>query len=198
MELLRLVRKDLSQESMRFSIDHPADTLRFREQLKILNEDGWTQYANNLTQWNELNDIANIKEDQYSIPPDYQSDTEISKVWKILIGCLCKPDRIQSIHTKVNSCLADRENPCELYGYYGEGIKKCLSHAIVPCSQKSSDILHPLAVINGAVLFWLSDMTDLYHTVPDRSEKEIEDRVFLENRVEMWCLKAIENWLIKM
>lgn len=49
MELLRLVRKDLSQESLRFSIDHPSDALRFREQLKVLKKDGWAQYANNLT-----------------------------------------------------------------------------------------------------------------------------------------------------
>lgn len=198
MELLRLVRKDLSQESMRFSINHPADAIRFREQLKVLKKDGWAKYAKNLTQWKELNRIARVREKQYSIPSEYQSDPKMSKVWNILIKCLCKRSRINSIHIKVNSCVADRENPCELYRDYGEGIKKCLSHAIVPCSQKSSNIPHPLAVINGAVLFWLSDMTDLYHTVPDRSEKKIEDRVFLENRVEMWCLKAIENWLIKM
>ena len=29
-------------------------------------------------------------------------------------------------------------------------------------------------------------------------DKRYEDRVFLENRIEMWCLKAIENWKIKM
>jgi len=196
MELLRLVRKDLSQESLRFSIDHPSDALRFREQLKVLKKDGWAQYANNLTQWKKLNSIAKISEKQYSIPFDYQSDPEMLKVWKILIGCLCKRRRIKSIHTKVDSYLAGRDNPCDLYGKYGEQIEKCFSHGIVPCSQESSNIPHPLAVINGSFLFWISAMEKLYDTVPSRSEKNIKDRAFLENRVEMWCLKAVEDWLI--
>ena len=196
MELLRLVRNDLSQESMRFSIDHPADSLRFREQLKVLRKDGWAKYAKNLTQWKELNNIANIRENQYSVPSDYRSDPEISKVWRILIQCLCKRSRIKSIHKKVDSYLYGRDNPCDLYGKYREQIEKCFSHGIVPCSKESGNIPHPLAVINGAFLFWISAMEKLYDTVPSRSEKNIEDRAFLENRIEMWCLKAIEDWLI--
>ena len=122
----------------------------------------------------------------------------MSKVWEILIRCLCNRRRIKSIHTKVDSYLDGRDNPCDLYRKYGKQIKKCFSHGIVPCSQEPNNIPHPLAIINGAVLFWLSSMKKLYNTVPSRSEKDIEDRAFMENRVEMWCLKAIEDWLIRM
>jgi hypothetical protein len=196
MELLRLVT-DLSHDQLKmFSIDHPADTLRFREQLRILKKDGWLKYGKSLAQWKELNAIAKLKEEEYSVPSDYQDDPEMSAVWRILIEHLCKPNRIQDIHRKVDSLLLDRENPCKLYGKYAHEIKECLGHGIVPSSRKAHEIPHPVATINGGVLFWLSGMEELYRTAPAFSDKRIRDRAFLENRVEMWCLKAIEDWLI--
>jgi hypothetical protein len=196
MELLRLVT-DLSQEHLKmFSIDHPADTLRFREQLRILKKDKWFKHGKSLPQWKELNAIAKVSEHEYSVPSDYQDDPEMSEVWRILIEHLCKPDRIEDIHGKVDTVLADRENPCELYAKYGREIKECLAHGIVPSSRKTGQIPHPLATVNGAILFWLSGMEGLYRAASTFSGKNIGDRAFLENRVEMWCLKAIEDWLI--
>jgi len=198
MELLRLVT-DLSQDQPKaFFIDHPADALRFREQLNVLEDDGWPPYAEKLHHWAELKKIAGVDDSEYSVPLDYEDDPEMAKIWRMLIKHLCKRERIEGIQHRVDSLLADRENPRELYTRYAHGIEECLAHAIVPSNQQKEGMPHPLAIINGGTLFLLSKMEDLYRTVPNRSPEQIGDRAFLESRVEMWCLKAIEDWLIRM
>ena len=195
MELLLLVT-DLSEDQMKnFFIDHPADALRFREQLKAIEKDGWGKNSKKIPHWKRLKSIVSIKANKYSVPSDYESDPEMKKVWTILIKHLCKPKRITKIHKKADSLLTDRELPYELYMKYAERIEDCLCHGIVPSIEREGHIPHPLAVINGAVIFWLSRMHKLYRTVPKRDEKNINDRAFMEKRVEMWCLKAIEDWL---
>jgi len=121
----------------------------------------------------------------------------MATIWTMLIERFCKPKIIESIHATVDSLLEDRENPLKLYAQYAEGIQECLEHGIVPSNQQTDGMPHPVAIINGGTLFLLSKMDELYEAVPGRSEKKIGDRAFLENRVEMWCLKAIEDWLIR-
>jgi len=196
LELLRLVT-DLSPHQMkRFFIDHPADGLRFREQLRILKDDGWSEYAVHLPQWEDIEKIAAI--DDYLVPLDYEQDPIMAKIWKMLIRCFCETEIISSIHKMVDSLLQDREDPLKLYRPYADGIHECLEHGIVPSNEQSDGMPDPVAVINGGTLFLLSRMDALYGIVPSRSEARIADRAFLENRVEMWCLKAIEDWLIRM
>jgi len=194
MELLRLVT-DLSHDQMkRFFINHPADALRFREQLTVLKKDGWDKHAAQLQQWAKLEEIAAIND--YLVPLDYQDDPDMAKIWTMLIERFCRAEVIETIHATVDSLLEDRENPRKLYAQHAEDIQECLEHGIVPSNEQSCGMPHPVAVINGGTLFLLSRMDALYRIVPSRSEDRIGDRAFLENRVEMWCLKAIENWLI--
>ena len=195
-ELLRLVTELSEGEMATFSIDHPADALRFREQLKVLAEDDWGKYMTALSHWQHLVEIAATDDKAYSVPPDSVDDPEMSQVWQMLIETLCKPERIEDIHRKVNDLLSDRQKPSELYNRYAGGIKECLAHAIVPSNEQSGSMPHPTAVINGGALFLLSEMSELYRTVPSRSAERLGDRAFLESRIELWCLKAIGDWLI--
>lgn len=197
MELLRLVT-DLSQDQLRtFSMDHPADALRFREQLKILRQDGWEQHATTLPQWDQLIRIAKTRTSNYCVPSDCKNDPEISQVWKLLIKHLCNSRWIRVIHRKVDSLLADRDNPVKFYANYGAGIRECLAHGVVPSREQGGSMPHPLGIINGGVFFLLSSMDDLRSVVHGGPKKAVAKRAFLESRVEMWCLKAIEDWLIR-
>jgi hypothetical protein len=204
MELLRLA--DLSPEEFRaFYIDHPADALRFREQLKALEDDGWDEYGANLPHWKQLTSVAGGGDDEshtpsdyYFVPSDYRDDEGMSEFWRILIDHLCRSERIGSIHTKVNTLLADRkDNPFDRHREFGRGIEECLSHGIVPSREADGSMPHPLAVINGGVIFLLSKMDDLHTAVQGGPPEFIAKRAFLESRVEMWCLKAIEDWLVR-
>jgi hypothetical protein len=203
MELLRLA--DLFQEESRaFYIDHPADALRFREQLKVLNDDGWDEYGGDLPHWEQMTNVANTGVDEslspseyYAVPSDYRDDEGMSQFWRILIDHVCSPERITSIHNKVDALVAERDNPFDFYREYRDGVEKCLAHGIVPSREQGGSMPHPLAIINGGVIFLLSKMDDLHGTVQGGPKEFIDKRAFLEDRVEMWCLKAIEDWLVK-
>ncbi len=202
MELLRQVADLSSEEVARFSGTHPADALRLRQQFLILkNEDKWGRYCRSLSQWKELSEIARLDPSEYLPPRQFTEDTDdpakadTAEKFLKLIQFLCDPNRIQSIHNRANDLLQDRENPREIYAEFGEAVTVCLQHGIVPSRAPDNKLPHPIAIINGAVLFWLSGMTKLYERVHDLSDREYTDRAFLERRLEMWCLKAIEDWL---
>ncbi|MBN2594344.1 MAG: hypothetical protein JXA81_12620 [Sedimentisphaerales bacterium] len=197
LKLLQLVY-ELNEKEIRirtFEIDHPADALRIREQVKILEDDGWQDYLEQ-QQWNELKKIAAIKENDY-LPPS--NDQYMEEVWKTLMGFICSPAQIEKIHQLANEKLADREPPIDLYKESYEEIRECLEHGIVPsASRKKNHVPHPTSIINGAIIFLLSGMENLYKIVDkEKIDKyKPKDRALLEKRVEMWCMKAIEDWLM--
>jgi len=195
MELLRLVH-NLSRTDIRtFSINHPADALRFREQLKILKADNWESSAET-KQWQELKKIANIRQNTY-LPPD-DEDPSMRKKWLKLIEFLCRPKNIKKVHDLADQYLADRANPCDCFMQSAAIIRECLKHGIVPSwSGMQRQIPHPTAIINGAVFFLLSDMDDLYKIVPSINKNKVGERASLEKRLEMWCIKGIEDWLLR-
>jgi hypothetical protein len=204
MELVRQVADLSSEEVKRFSGTHPADALRLRQQLVILkDEDKWGPHCRDLPQWRELKQIAGLDTSKYLPPRQFTEDAEdpgladMADKFRRLIDFLCEGDRIRAIRNRVNSLLQDRENPREIYAEFGDAVMACLEHGIVPSRPVDAKLPHPIAIINGAVLFWLSGMTKLYERVHDLSGKKYADRAFLEGRLEMWCLKAIEDWLRK-
>lgn len=198
MELLRQVA-DLSSEYVgAFGSTHPADALRLREQLLILRKDKWSPHCRALSQWKELNQIAQLGPDDYSPPTQHTENpamADVAERYRKLIDFLCNGDMIQSIRDRVNYLLGDRKNPREDYAESKKAVIECLEHGIVPSRDVDGKSPHPLAIINGAVLFWLSGMNNLYKRVRKLSSEKYTDRAFLEQRLEMWCLKAIEDWL---
>lgn len=195
MELLRLVH-NLSENDLRtFSIDHPADALRFREQLKILKSDGWESHVEP-KHWQELEKIAAIKQRAY-LPPD-DEDPAMKKKWRKLIRFLCRQNIIKKVHDLADQHLADRENPCRYFVGSSASIRECLRHGIVPSwSGVKHTMPHPTAIINGAIFFLLSEMDTLYKIVPSINKNNAEERARLENCLEMWCIKGIEDWLLR-
>jgi len=195
MELLRLVY-NLSRADLRtFSINHPADALRFREQLKILKADNWESSAET-KQWQELEKIANIRQNTY-LPPD-DEDPSMRKKWLKLIKFLCHPENINKVHDLADQYLVGRDNPCDHFVKSAAKIRECLQHGIVPSwSGMQQPIAHPTAIINGAVFFLLSEMDALYEIVPSINKNKARERASLENRLEMWCIKGIEDWLLR-
>lgn len=195
MELLRLVT-DLSLEQMQtFDVDHPADALRFREQLKILKDDGWEKQFSQLSQWEELLKISQLKKTTYK--PPKEDDPDMIKVWKELMNFLCEEEIIEKIHSEVSELVLDRENPYKHFEEFVDIILQCLQHGIVPSVKKNAHNPHPVAIINGAVLFRFSEIRELYQKIKKISDNNVNERAFLEERLETWCLKGIEDWLIE-
>jgi len=197
-KLLQLVY-ELNEKEIRirtFEIDHPADALRIREQLKILKDDGWKQYLKK-EQWNELEKIAGTKDNDYLTPNS--NDPYMEEEWKILIKFLCSSAQIDKIHQLANEWVADRKSPIDLYKNSYKEIRECLEHGIVPSASRKKDYVpHPISIINEAMFFLLSGMDNLYKIVDNNkiNRSKPKDRALLEKRVEMWCMKAIEDWIM--
>jgi len=198
MELYRSVIDLSSDQILEFDIDHPCAPLRFREQVKALKKDKWEQHIK-LEQWERLKGVSRSKESAYkSSLILHINDPYMVKIWQGLIKFFCRPDIIKTVHDLADEFVEGRENPCEHFIKSAERIQECLEHGIVPSfAGKNGDMPHPTAIINGAMFFWLSGMDDLYQIVPSIHKEKVKDRVALEQRVEMWCMKAIEDWLIK-
>lgn len=195
MELNRLLP---SEQIRTFNIDHPCDALRFREQYRALLKDKWNKNENDepRERWDQLREISTINENEY-LPPDV-SDIQMLQVWKGLMRFLCEKKIIEQVHDLANESIEGRNNPRDLYRRDAKIVKQCLEHGIVPSVGKNyNDMPHPTSIINGAMFYWLSGMDKLYQVVTSFSENKIKDRDELEQRVEMWCIKAIEDWLIK-
>ena len=197
-ELLQLIMKLHEKETRTFQIDHPADALRLREQVKVLRGDGWEPEIEDLPQWKKLDKIAKVDPAEY-LPPSVPGEaTEMEEVWKKLISYFCLDKVMDKVHSLANKQTRDREPPFKYFKSSAPQIRQCLRHGIVPSVPAIGGRMpHPTAIINGAVFFLLSGMDELYKIVPSMKKEKVKDRALLEQRVEMWCMKAIEDWLIR-
>jgi len=195
-QLLRHV-SDLpeGEQAWRFSGTHPADVLRLNQQLVVLRDDGWADYYPDSQEWRKLCQMVEDPEVSRYLPPSEDTiDPQIADMFRTLIRAL--HDRKDFLQRRVSTLLSDRRNPQEIYGQYKDKVRESLEHGIVPSRMEGSDSPHPISVINGAILFWYSGMDSLYSRVPRLGRHNPKDRAFLEGRLEMWCLKGIEDWLI--
>jgi len=190
-KLLQLTYSLSQKEVVFFKIDHPADALRIREQYEVLKTD-WKDYFTEV-QREELESIYNIKDVEYTPPKNYP---DMQNAWKELIKILCSTEILSNIHNLANEYTKDRISSINLYKNSHMEIRECLEHGIVPSAR---NIPHPIAIINGAIFFLLSDMDRLYEIIIDKqriNKEKPSGRALLEQRVEMWSMKAIEDWIM--
>jgi hypothetical protein len=181
-----------------FSRTHPPDALRLREQRKLLEKEGWAEKLKILPDWMELERITDIPSAEYA--PLKEEDKDLQVFLKQLIPTLCQNAILEEISQSAEILLEGRKKPYDLYKASSNIIQVCLEHGIVPSVEKEGEIPHPVAVINGAIIFLLSqsESDNLYNRVEALKRSSPKDRAFLEQRLEMWCLKAIEDWIHKM
>lgn len=191
MELQRSAYALEPSRARTFDPEHPADAMRFREQLKALRADKWKSHVPPRC-WSEMERIAKSK--QY-LPPE-EDDQDMSSLWSTLMTTLLKPKRIAKIHQLADEFVEGRQNPRVDYAKAKRLVRTCLEHGIVPSvSKEEKSAPEPTAIINGAVLHWLRGMKPLYAIIPKLNRETIEHRAILEQRVEMWSTKAIADWL---
>lgn len=200
-ELVRLTTLPDPEEVKRFNASHPCDCLRFREQLAALGNDGWdmdVEYSNPRLEYVK-DEVAAVPLDDYSACSELNT-TMWSKVLSPLASIL--ESNMKIIHDLVAMALAPKlDNPHEHYSCDWKRVSDCLGHGVVPSvtatqGRKGFRAVHPLAVINRAVLFWLNGMPELYSVVKGSDKTNVRDRSKMEERVEMWAAKAVEDWLI--
>jgi len=198
--LTELLNDISSEQFFLFYENHPPDALRFREQLKSLQGcpeegipgDGWQIEGE---PWRQLAQYARI-EDGSLRPPS--GDPDLAKeIWQKLMGVFFEM-RIR-MHELAEEVLQGRQNPHAEYDSNFAEIKECLSSAIVPSTLGRHGVpilAPPTAVINAAAIHWVEEMDCLFSMIPSKRSEKVEDRAFLQERLELWAMKAVEDWLL--
>jgi hypothetical protein len=106
--------------------------------------------------------------------------------------------KIPLMHKLSDQVVEGRDNPHDYYAQSRDEITECLSHAIVPSTiihDGKPVWAHPTAVINTAMFYWLDGMSDIFKLVDGADASDVGHRAFYESRLEMWAMKAVEDWL---
>jgi hypothetical protein len=82
---------------------------------------------------------------------------------------------------------------------FRDHIENCLAHGIVPSAPVDSDnvtVPDPIAVINAAFCFYLGALPKLMGNLEKQDPKNLEHRSKWTGRLEMWTMKAIEDFQV--
>lgn len=66
----------------------------------------------------------------------------------------------------------------------------------IRASPEGPVLASPTTVINAAVLHWADEMQGLLRLIPTMQGQNVGNRAFLESRLELWAMKAVEDWLL--
>ena len=188
--LIRTVAGFESANSRKFSQHHPANVMRFSEQLIALKKDGWP-----LDQdwWREIHTWSDFSTDTL-VPPNFVPDSIGQRLVKVLFELRAE------VHTLADSVLSECGNPRTIFQPVSAAIRTSLAHGIVPSTvviDKKPVLPHPTAVINAAIFYWLDGAPELYSRIVGKTDdKAIQNRSDVETRLERWAMKAVDDWLV--
>jgi len=187
--MTRLMRGSEWESSRAFTSEYPPDGLRIREQLKALVDDNWSLECLEKTGTLEFRE----EKDEDFTPPAGELSSLFRPLTRILFN------QCGRVHELADHALEGRDKPQEVHHQCDKDVTQSLAHGIIPSTLAGADspcCPHPSAVINSAVFYWLDGMGGLFDIVEDLDRENVADRVYLQGRLEMWALKAVEDWLI--
>jgi len=194
-EFVRLDYGLASRRRLQFGNNHPPDAFRLHLQMQELVGDGWKKNLFDWVRWPDITEAASDNIEGFAAPPMY-SDLKDDD-WVKIRSIMCDKNRLGAICASAKAETAGREKPSDLCAKSGDWdhVSRCLSHAIVPsASADGSSVTHPIVILNAGLAFWLQSINDL--KIEGRDPEKTKDRAFLEQRVETWATKAVEDWLI--
>jgi hypothetical protein len=163
--------------------------LRFREQLKRLEADGWWKTVKDLPS-EHISLLKSLAEqDEYVF---LFSEKQMPSVFTEAFETI-----IESIHELVVGVTAHCGTLAEDFGRRRADIEKCLLHGVVPSQLLvEGEPLSPLPVsmINAGYCFYLTRLPELMDRFEDRKASVFKDRQASIERLEAWTMKGIEDY----
>jgi hypothetical protein len=108
-------------------------------------------------------------------------------------------DLLPAIRESVRDLTAGARGKADDFRCCRDHIERCLAHGIVPSAPTDFDnvtVPDPIAVINAAFCFYLSALPKLMGNLEKQEPKNLEHRSKWTLRLEMWTMKAIEDFQI--
>lgn len=179
----------------RFQPSHPAPACRFRQQLKLLKEDGWwTPMSAPLSNHRlQIEQLAAFPEHRYTLYVDGQtiSNGSVLEAFRRALG---------TVEELVKKITAPPRDAVECLDAERNDIQGCLAKGVVPSRVFSGRPLSsavPVAVVNAAYCFYLSGgLLNLIDQLADKDASDPKDRSYWTKRLETWTVKAIEDFFL--
>jgi hypothetical protein len=179
----------------RFVQSHPAPACRFQQQLAMLKDDGWWQSVALLDSDRrvQIERLAEVPKDRYWLSLDGKraQRTDILAAFDTLLGTVWKCVReVTNDPSDARQCFADES----------ADVQACLAEGVVPSrlfSARPLSLAMPVAIINAAFCFYLSEqLPSLITALADQDATDLEHRSYWIKRLEMWTVKAIEDFFL--
>jgi len=179
-------------QSFEFGLSHPADVARFHLHMKYLQTLGWwdpieSWRSNSVELLKQCSKVSEKTSASSTIPPDVRKLVDLKCFWEVSEWLL------DFVKTEVPTLGKDIE---DLANYYGE-ISKYLARAIIPSTVVTeSGPVHPnpVVLINSAFRFVLEDLDRLLKNIDKVATDSVSDRSKYTERLEIWILKALEDY----
>jgi hypothetical protein len=194
-EMFSLIGFLTPENKTKFLPSHPAAACRFREQLEVLKDDHWWETIKALESDHvaQIAKLAETPEDQYSIYIDRKkraSDQRALRAFRALLP------HVRSLAKDLTSGRIEGQ-PC--FTENRERIENCLSHGVVPSRLYTEQKLfpaYPIAIVNAAFCFYLKGLQKLISGLDGQDANKIDHRSHWTKRLEMWTIKAIEDFFL--
>lgn len=177
-----------------FSSSHPAQACRFSEHLRQLQADGWWDLVKDIQaeQPQLVSAVASLPSSDYKLSLDEGPAADFGLIPAFL-------DLLPSIRESVCGLTESARGKADDFGRFRDHIEKCLAHGIVPSAPTDPDgvtIPDPIAVVNAAFCFYLGALPTLMGNLDSQDPKDLAHRSKWTQRLEMWTMKAIEDFQI--
>lgn len=174
----------------KFDAEHPAPALRFREQLRRMEEDGWWKIAESpLSEHVRLvTRLAAKTETEYSFELQEKSIPKFIEAFQTII---------RFIHELVIEITPHCGAAAEDFGRRRADIENCLLHGVVPSQllvEGGAPSPTPVSMINAAYCFFLTRLPELMSRLEDQKDSNLKHRQNSIERLEAWTMKGIEDF----
>jgi hypothetical protein len=175
-----------------FSLSHPADVARFYLHKRHLKALGWWEP---IERWKcspvRLLRYCERVHKQTALSPEINQGTSV----RLNLQCFWEACEwlLKFVKEEVPSPATEIKDFFDQYRV----ISNYLKRAIVPSTiVTDSGVVHPspAVLINSGYRFVLEELHKLLRNIEKRSENSVADRSWYTERLELWVLKALEDW----
>jgi hypothetical protein len=187
-DFLSLIGLMGEETEAKFDADHPAPALRFREQLRRMEEDGWWKIVGGLSSEHVSLVKKLAAKTQYSFEFQEKSVPRFVEAFQTIIPF---------IHELVIEITPHCGAAAEDFGRQRANVENCLLHGVVPSQllvEGGALSPTPVSMINAAYCFYLTGLPRLISRFEDQEDSNLKHRQNWVQRVESWTMKGIEDF----
>jgi hypothetical protein len=181
-------------EDAKFSASHPADLFRLKQHVSLLENLGW---------WGEIGTSGNLYMRLLSLAKSFPDSDFKIPVYPLQAFETNMLHALRTLMVDVITVVRDVtvgvDDGVQEYRDLRVTMEEYFKRGIVPSSIRvgqNHKCPQPITILNVAYKFYLDDLDDLVKRIKDGNPQSIKHRQEWAGKVEMWAMKAIDDYLL--